>query len=377
MTNFNIKSANSCRYDAVSLGEIMMRIDPIDVPMARARTVRVWHGGGEANVVEGLSYCFGMRSAVVTALLDDSVGRNIENQLREAGVDVSHIVWFNNKGEGKFSTDQKGTLHNGIHFTWAGKGVLPPVTEYYRAYTPISRLKAGDIDWKAFFSQGVRWFHTGGIYALISPSSSEVVIEAMEAAGKAGTFRSYDLNYRSRIEPDKKRAQKVNKRIVSVTDFLVGNQSDFEDALGEDCRKVDKNEPFEIWLEAYSELLRKIAKKYPNIKLIGTHLRSAEDAYRIKWGTMIYDTAENKICQSVVRENVQAADRTGGGDAFVSGVAAGLLLGRSVQDAVQLGAAHCICVLATPGDTSMVKQADVEAEVKRALGGNGIVNAVR
>ena len=125
MTTLAIKPAADCRYDAVSLGEVMMRLDPGDVPTARARTCRVWHGGGETNVAEGLSYCFGLRTAVVTALVDDGIGRNIENQLREAGVDCSHIVWFNTKGEGSFSTDQKGTLHNGINFTWSGKGVMP------------------------------------------------------------------------------------------------------------------------------------------------------------------------------------------------------------------------------------------------------------
>lgn len=378
MSDLGIKSAEECRYDEVSLGEVMMRIDPGDVPTARARTARIWHGGGETNVAEGLSYCFGMRTAVVTALVDDGIGRNIENQMREACVDTSHIIWFRTNGKGpkdpldKFSTDQKGTIHNGINFTWSGKGVLPSVTEYYRAHTAIRELKPGDFDWAALFARGVRWFHTGGIYTLISPTSGAVAIEAMKAAGEAGAFRSFDLNYRSKVEPDKERARKQNSRIVEVTDFLVGNQSDFDDALGEECRKVGKDEPFEAWLEAYSEMLRRVAKKYPNLKLIGTQLRAALSADRINWAAVLYDVAEDKIHMAAVRENVEIADRTGGGDSFVSGTAAALLNGKSLRDAVQWGAAHGICVQETPGDTTMVKQADVEKEVKRALTGGGV-----
>ncbi len=372
MAEMNLKSAADCRYDEVSLGEIMMRIDPGDVPTAKARAGRIWHGGGETNVAEGLSYCFSMRTAVVTALVDDGIGRNIENQLREAGVDTTHIVWFSTDGKGDFSTDAKGTLHNGINFTWAGKGILPSVTEYYRAHTPIRELKTGDIDWAGLFGQGVRWFHTGGIYTLISPTSGAVAIEAMEAAGKAGTFRSFDLNYRSKVEPDKDRARTQNQKIVGLTDFLVGNQSDFGDALGEECEKVSKDEPFEVWLEAYSAMLRRVAKKYPNLKLIGTQLRAALSADLINWAAVLYDVAEDKLHLAVTRENIEIADRTGGGDSFASGVAAALMQGQSVADAVQWGAAHGICVQSTPGDTTMVTQSDVLKEVKRAISGGGV-----
>lgn len=372
MADLTIKSAEETRYDALSLGEIMMRIDPGEVPTARARTAAIWHGGGETNVAEGLSYCFGMRTGVVTALVDDGIGRNIENQLREAGVDTSHIVWFRTHGTGAFSTDAKGTLHNGINFTWKGKGVLPSVTEYYRAHTPIRQLKPGDIDWTGLFSPGVRWFHTGGIFALISPTSGAVAIEAMQAAGEAGTIRSFDLNYRSRVEPDKDRAREQNRKIVGLTDFLVGNQSDFDDALGEACRPVGKDEPFDTWLEAYAEMLRRVAAKYPNLKLIGTQLRGALSADRINWGAVLYDVAEDTVHQAAVREHIEIADRTGGGDSFASGVAAALMDGQSVADAVQWGAAHGICVQSTPGDASMVTRAQVIKEVQRALSGGGV-----
>jgi 2-dehydro-3-deoxygluconokinase len=372
MANLKIKPADQCQYDAAALGEVMLRIDPGQVPMARARTAQIWHGGGETNVAEGLSYCFGLRTAVITALVDDGVGRNIENQVREAGVDVSNIIWFSTDGKGRFSTDQKGTLCNGVNFTWRGKGVLPSVTEYYRAHAAIREIKPGDFDWAGFFARGVRWFHTGGIYCLISPTSAAVAIEALAAARKAGTVCSSDLNYRSKVEPNKEKAREQNRKVAALVDFLVGNQSDFDDALGEESRKVGKNEPFDAWLTAYSELLRRVAKKYPNLKLIGTQLRAAITADTISWGAVLYDVAEDKVHLAAVRENIEIADRTGGGDSFVSGAAAALLKGKSVEDAAQWGAAHGICVQETPGDTTMVKQSDVEKEVKRAITGGGV-----
>lgn len=372
MAELRLRTAEECRFDEVSLGEVMMRIDPGDVPMARARTARVWHGGGETNVAEGLSACFGLRTKVVTALVDDSVGRNIEHQLREAGVDTSGVVWFNNRGKGRFSTDRKGSLHNGINFTWSGKGVLPSVTEYYRAHTPVRELRRGDIDWKTLFGEGVRWFHTGGIFTLISPTSAEVAMEAMQAAGDAGTFRSFDLNYRSKVEPDKDRARSQNRAIAGMTDFLVGNQSDFDDALGETCREVSKDDPFEAWLDAYAEMLRRVAGQYENLKLIGTQLRAPLSADRINWGAVLFDVAEDKVHVASVREQVEIADRTGGGDSFVSGVAAAMMAGEPPAEAVEWGAAHGICVQETPGDTTMVTKDDVLKEVDRGRKGGGV-----
>jgi 2-dehydro-3-deoxygluconokinase len=373
MAQLNIKAAEATRYDGVALGEVMLRIDPGDVPTARARTARIWHGGGETNVSEGLAACFGLRSAVITALVDDGIGRNIENQLREAGVDVSRIIWFSTSGKGRFATDQKGTLHNGINFTWAGKGLLPSVTEYYRAHTPIRELAPGDVDWEELFAAGVRWFHTGGIYNLISPTSSSLALDAVKTAGKHGTFRSYDLNYRSKVEPNKERAREINRSMTPNVDFLVGNQSDFDDSLGYTSEKVAKDAPFQAWLDTYARLLRKVASDYPNLKLIGTQLRGALTADRIHWGAVLYDTAADALFTAPARESIEIADRTGGGDSFVSGVAAALLRGHDVATAVQWGAAHGILVQETPGDTTMVTQKDVEKEVKRAASGGGVV----
>ncbi|MEK7399400.1 MAG: sugar kinase [Candidatus Poribacteria bacterium] len=372
MTELKIKSKEECKYDAVALGEVMMRIDPMDVPTPRARMARIWHGGGETNVAEGLSYCFGLKTAVVTALVDDGIGRNIENQLREAGVDTSQIIWFNTKSKGTFSTDEKGTLMNGINFTYIGKGVIPSKTEYYRAHTAVRELKRGDINWDEIMPQ-TRSFHCGGIFTLISPTSSEVALEAYQKAGEYGAFKSYDLNYRSKVEPNKEKARNINKSIVPYVDFLVGNQSDFFDALGYESKEVKEDDHFHAWLESYSEMLRKVAKHFPNLKYIGTQLRGALTADRINWGAVLYDTKEDKIHQAAVREGIEVADRTGGGDSFMSGVIAAMLNGKSIADAVQWGAAHGILVQETPGDTTMVTQADVEAEVKRAMSGGGVI----
>jgi 2-dehydro-3-deoxygluconokinase len=371
MADLKVKPAGG-GFDAIALGEVMLRIDPGDVPTRRARGARFFHGGGETNVAEGLAACFGLKTAVITALVDDGIGRNIENQLREAGVDTSFIIWFNTKGKGKFATDGKGTLHNGLNFTWAGKGVMPSVTEYYRAHTPVRELKPGDVDWKAVFGAGVRWFHTGGIYTLISPTSSELALEAMKAAGAAGVFRSFDLNYRSKVEPDKEKARRINRGIAAHTDFLVGNQSDFDDALGYESRKVSNTDAFETWLDAYTEMLRAVAKDYPNLKIIGTQLRAALTADRINWGAVLYDVADDKVHLASVRENIEIADRTGGGDSFMSGVAAAVLKGQDLATAVEWGAAHGIMVQETPGDTTMVVQDEVEKEAARAKKGGGV-----
>ncbi|MBT4501341.1 MAG: sugar kinase [Gemmatimonadetes bacterium] len=373
MCAMQLKSAEETRYDSIAMGEVMMRLDPGQMPTAKARTARIWHGGGETNVSEGLSYCFGLRTAVITALVDDGIGRNIENQLREAGIDTSQIIWFDNSGKGDFSTDGKGTLHNGINFTWAGKGVLPSVTEYYRAHTPVREVGPGDVDWDLIFGKlGTRWFSTGGIYTLLSPKTADLALEGMKKAGEYGAGRSFDLNYRSKVEPSKDRAREINRNIVPHVEFLVGNQDDFDDALGYETEKVPKDASFGVWLEIYTKMLRQVAQDYPNLKLIGTQLRGALSADRINWGAVLYDVEQDTVFQAAVRENIEIADRTGGGDSFAAGVIAATLKGKGPEDAVQWGAAHGILVQETIGDTTMVKQKDVEKEVARAIKGGGV-----
>ena len=374
MATLKIKSADQCRWDGVALGEVMLRFDPGDVPFERARTCRIWHGGGETNVAEGMAYCFRMRSTVLTAMVDDGFGRNIESQFREAGVDTSHIIWFKPGGkDGKYVTDKKGGLMNGVNATFKGKGVVPSKTEYYRAHTPVREVGAEDYDFDTLFGkEGVRWAHTGGIYSLLSPKTADAAVEYLKKAGQYGTLRSTDLNYRANVEPNKDKAREINRKIVPHVDFLVGNQSDFDDALGYTV-EVTKGADMDQWLAAYVSLLRKVAKDFPNLKLIGTQLRGAHSADRIDWGAVLYDVAEDKLHQGVVRRNIEIADRTGGGDSFASAVIAAILKGKPLEEAVEWGAAHGILVQETPGDTTMVTQAMVEAEVKRAQKGGGVV----
>jgi len=373
MATLKIKSADQCKWDGVALGEVMLRFDPGDVPFERARTCRIWHGGGETNVAEGMAYCFRLRSTVLTAMVDDGFGRNIECQFREAGVDTSHVIWFKPGGkEGKYVTDKKGGLMNGVNATFRGKGVVPSKTEYYRAHTPVREVGAEDYDFDTLFGkEGARWAHTGGIYSLLSPKTAETAVEYLKKAGQYGTLRSTDLNYRANVEPNKERAREINRKIVPHVEFLVGNQSDFDDALGYTV-DVPSNAGMEQFLECYVTLLRKVAKDYPNLKLIGTQLRGAHSADRIDWGAVLYDVAEDKLHQAAVRKNVEIADRTGGGDSFASAIISAILKGKPLEEAVEWGAAHGILVQETPGDTTMVTQAMVEAQVKRGKKGGGV-----
>ena len=368
-----IKPAEACRYDGLSLGEVMLRLDPYDVPTAQAREMRIFQGGGETNVACGLSHTFGLRTGVLTALVDDNIGKNIRNQLRAAGVDTSKVIWFNTNSDGsRFSTDKKGSLTNGINFTFVGKGVIPSDTCYYRAHSAVRELKEGDFDWDKIFGQeGVRIFNTGGIFTLISPASSGLAIEAVRKANEYGTFVSADLNYRSKVEPDKNRARQINQKIAPFLGFLVGNETDLSDALGYETR-VAKNAPFEEWLEAYKDTVAQVAKDFPNLSLIGTQWRGATNADLVSWDAVLYDTETKEFYVAVLRRDVPIKDRTGGGDSYASAVLASLLKGKDLQTAVEWGAAHGILVQETPGDITMVDEKAVETEVKRALAGGGV-----
>ena len=368
-----IKPADACRYDGVALGEVMLRLDPYDVPMALARELRVFQGGGETNVACGLSYTFGLRTAVLTALVDDHIGKNIRNQLRMAGVDTSKIIWFNTKNDGsRFSTDGKGTLMNGINFTYIGKGIIPSDTLYYRAHSAVRELRQGDIDWEGLFGkEGVRVFSTGGIFTLISPTSADLALEGVYKANEMGTFVTADLNYRSKVEPNKMRAREINQKIAPYLGFLVGNDSDLSDALGY-TTPVPDDSSFEQWLAAYQETVRKVAKDFPNLSLIGTQWRGATNADLVSWGGVLYDTAGDKLYVAPIRQDIPIADRTGGGDSFASGVLAALLKGKDLDTAVQWGAAHGMLVQETPGDITMVDEKAVLSEVKRALSSAGV-----
>jgi len=373
-----IKSAEDCRYDGVSLGEVMLRLDPRDVPTSRVRDhIRVSQGGGETNVACGLAYTFGLRTAVLTALVDDPIGHNIRNQMREAGVDTNEIIWWNTNNDGtKYSTDKKGTICNGVNFTYNGAGVLPSETTYYRGNSAARMLEPGDFDFDELFGrEGVRVFNTGGILTLIGPKTGDLAIEAAQEAAEHGTFVSADLNYRSKVEPDRNKAKSINKKLAPYLGMLVGNDSDLADALGYET-KAPKNATYNEWIEAYKKTVLQVAKALPDLSLIGTQWRGAHNADLISWGAILYDALNGVFYEAPVRENVPIRDRTGGGDSFASGVLAALLKGQDLATAVNWGAAHGVLVQETPGDITCVDEKAVLNEVKRAQKGGG-VKAVR
>jgi 2-dehydro-3-deoxygluconokinase len=353
-----ISIPNDRRWDVLSLGEIMLRLDPGESRVHTTRHFQVWEGGGEYNVARGLRRCFGLRAAVVTALAENPVGRLIEDFILQGGVDTSFIRWVPFDGVGR-------TVRNGLNFTERGYGVRGAVGVSDRGNTAASQIKRGDFDWDVIFGEknGSRWFHTGGIFAALSASTAEVAVEAMDAARKYGTPVSYDLNFRDSLWKSiggKAKAQEVNREIVRKVDLLLGNEEDFSAMLGVKIKGVGEDFD-ELPIAGYEEMLREVAAAYPNLKLVASTLRSAHSASRNGWGAIaLY---EDKITH-VPQKDIDIFDRVGGGDSFASGLVYGLLTGKGIEYAVRCGVAHGALAMTTPGDTSMATLAEVERAVK-------------
>ena len=355
---FAIKPADQTQWDAVSLGEVMLRLDPGEGRIHTARSFQVWEGGGEYNVARGLTRCFGLRTAVVTALADNPVGRLVQDLIYQGGVDQSHLKWVKYDGVGR-------TVRNGINFTERGFGVRAAVGCSDRGLTAISQCKPGDFDWDQIFGkEGSRWFHTGGIFAALSESTPLVAIEAMQAAKKHGTVVSYDLNYRESLWKaigGKQRAQEVNRELAKYIDVMIGNEEDFTAALGfevegldEGCSKLD--------VSNFQKMIEAACTAYPNFKAVATTLRNAKTASVNDWAAVCYTGGQ--LFKSRVRENLEIFDRVGGGDSFASGLIYGFLSARDAQYAVDCGAAHGALAMTTPGDTTMASLAEVEKAMK-------------
>ncbi len=342
------------RWDCLSLGEVMLRLDPGEGRIHTARQFQVWEGGGEYNVARGLRRCFGLHTAIATALADNPVGRLVEDLILQGGVDTSLIRWISYDGVGR-------TVRNGLNFTERGFGVRAAVGCSDRGHTAISQVKTGDFDWQGIFGKknGSRWFHTGGIFAALSSSTAEVAAEAMDAARENGTPVSFDLNYRESLWKSiggKVKAQAVNRDLVGKVDLLLGNEEDFSAMLGIAVKGVS-DDFAELPISGYEEMLREVAAKYPNLKLIASTLRTARTASRNAWGAIAL--REGEIVHVSQRE-IDIFDRVGGGDSFASGLIYGLLAGKGIEWAVQCGVAHGALAMTTPGDTSMATQAEVE-----------------
>ncbi|WP_319478471.1 sugar kinase [Marispirochaeta aestuarii] len=354
-----IRPQDECRYACVSLGEIMLRLDPGDGRVRTARSFQAWEGGGEYNVTRGLRKCFNFPTAVVTAFADNEVGHLIEDFIMQGGVDTSFIKWVPYDGIGR-------NVRNGLNFTEKGYGLRAALGNSDRGNTASSQLKAGDIDWEEIFGKaGSRWFHTGGIFAALSETTPDVVIEAMKAAKKHGTIISYDLNYRPSLWKGiggKEKAQEVNREIAKYVDVMIGNEEDFTASLGFEVEGADENLTV-LPIEGYKKMIETAIKTYPNFKVVATTLRTVHSASVNDWGALCWHDGE--IHEAEHREKLEIYDRVGGGDSFASGLIYGFLAFNDAAQAVEYGAAHGALAMTTPGDTSMATLKEVE----RIVGG--------
>jgi 2-dehydro-3-deoxygluconokinase len=356
--SLTIKPKNNCRWDLLSLGEVMLRFDPGEGRIHTTRNFQVSEGGGEYNVARGLRRCFGMETSIVTALAENPVGRLVQDLIYQGGVDQSHVKWIDFDGVGR-------SVRNGLNFTERGFGLRAALGCSDRGHTAVSQLKTGDIDWeKIFGNEGVRWFHTGGIFCALSETTPDVAREAMDAARKHGTIISYDLNYRPSLwkgigGPDKARA--VNRELAPLIDVMLGNEEDFTAALG---FEVDDLDPQHSKLEVtnFQKMIESATQEFPNFRVVATTLRHARTATVNDWGAICF--AEGRFYQAATRENLEILDRVGGGDSFASGLIYGFLAGRGPQWAVDCGAAHGALAMTTPGDTTMATLSEVEKVMK-------------
>ncbi len=358
MSLLTIKPAESCRFDLAALGEVMLRLDPGEGRVRTAREFQVWEGGGEYNVARGLRRCFGMRTTVLTAFADNDVGRLVEDCILRGGVDPSFIRWRPYDGVGR-------TVRNGLNFTERGFGIRGAVGISDRGNTAASQLKPGDFDWEEIFGrQGVRWFHTGGIFTALSETTAALAEEAVQAARKYGTIVSYDLNYRPSLWKSiggQKRAQEVNRRIAQQVDVMIGNEEDFTACLGFPVEGVDENIS-EIDVRHFRSMIEKAVRAFPNFKMTATTLRAVKSATINDWGAICW--AGGQFYEAPNRKNLEILDRVGGGDSFASGLIYGMLAFGDPRKAVEYGAAHGALAMTTPGDTSMASLAEVEKLVK-------------
>lgn len=354
MSILNIKEKSKCKYDIVSLGEVMLRFDPGDKRIHTTRSFDVWEGGGEYNVARGLKKCFKKEAAVVTAIVESPLGYLLEDLIFQGGVSSEYIKWMAFDGVGR-------KMRVGLNFTERGFGLRAALGCSDRAHSAASQLKKGDIDWERIFAKdGVRWFHTGGIYAALSETIPEVIIEACKTAKKHGTIISYDLNYRPSLWQaigGVQKAQEVNKEIARYVDVMLGNEEDFTACLGFEVEGLDKNIS-KLDPTNFKKMIEDVAKTYPNFKGVATTLRNAKTASINDWGAIFY--TDGSFFDAILRENLEIYDRVGGGDSFASGLIYGLLEGKTPQEAVDYGAAHGALAMTTPGDTTMANLGEVE-----------------
>ena len=363
--SLKVKPASACAYDVLSLGEVMLRLDPGEGRIRTARGFTAWEGGGEYNVARGLRKCFGQRAAVCTAFVDNEVGHLIEDLILQGGVATDFIHWRDDDGIGR-------SVRNGLNFTERGFGIRGAVGVPDRGNSAASQLKPGDFDWDHIFGKlGVRWFHTGGIFAALSESTAALTLEAVKAAQKHGTVVSYDLNYRPSLWKSiggLKKAQEVNRAIAKHVDVMIGNEEDYTASLGFEVKGADHSLS-QIETEAFKAMIQTAVKDYPNFKVAATTLRRVISATKNDWSAICWH--DGNFHASRLYPELEILDRVGGGDSFASGLAFGFLEFNDAQKAVEYGAAHGALASTTPGDTSMATRKEVEKQI--AGGGARVV----
>ncbi len=358
--DLNIKEKKDCKYDAVSLGEVMLRFDPGEGRIRTARQFQVWEGGGEYNVIRGLRRCFGMNTAVLTAFADNEVGHLLEDFILQGGVDTAMISWRKTDGIGR-------VCRNGLNFVERGYGIRGALSCSDRANTAISMATDKDFDFEYLFGTlGVRWFHTGGIYAALSETSADTVIKAIKTAKKYGTVVSYDLNYRASMWSaigGIEKAREVNREVAKYVDVIIGNEEDFTACLGLEVAGNDSNLK-ELNIEGYKTMIDQAARDYPNFKVVATTLRSVKTATVNDWSALCW--ADGQIYKAKDYNGLEILDRVGGGDSFASGLIYGLMTTGNPQEAVEYGTAHGALAMTTPGDTTMATCQEVEGIMQGA-----------
>ncbi|MHC4508768.1 MAG: sugar kinase [Planctomycetota bacterium] len=361
MAVIELKPASQCKYDIVSLGEIMIRLDPGAERIHTTRHFRAWEGGGEYNVARGLKRCFGKRAAVVTAIVDNPLGRLLEDLIYQGGVNMEYVKWVPYDGIGR-------KVRVGLNFTERGFGVRAAVGCSDRANSAASQLKKGDIDWEKIFGRnGSCWLHTGGIFAALSQTTPDVILEAVKAAKKHGTIVSYDLNYRKSLWQDiggQEKAKQVNHAIAPYVDVMLGNEEDFTAALGFGVKGLDKGYS-KLDPANFKTMIAQVVKEFPNLKVVATTLRNAKTASVNDWGAIMH--AKGEFYEATLRPDLEIYDRVGGGDSFASGLVYGLMEGKTPEEVVNYGAAHGALAMTTPGDTTTARL----GEVQKVMGGGG------
>jgi 2-dehydro-3-deoxygluconokinase len=357
-----LKSKSEAQFDVISLGEVMLRLDPGDLRIRTARNFNVWEGGGEYNVARGLAKCFGYKTAILTGIAENEVGVLLRDLILTGGVDTSFIKWMKSDGVGR-------NVRNGLNFTERGFGLRGALGVSDRGNTASSQLTANDFDFEDIFGvKGSRWFHTGGIFAGLSLTTPALLESAMTAARKHGTIVSYDLNFRPSIWDGlggRDTAQKVNRKLASLVDVMIGNEEDFTESLGFEVKGVDHSYT-NFSTEPFKEMVEKVAAEYPNLQIIATTLRKVHSASSNDWGAIAWSRKDG-FFETKNFTDVEIFDRVGGGDSFASGLIYGLLEGRDLQTSLNLGHAHGALAMTTPGDTSMATKSEVE---KLATGGS-------